>query len=903
MKQKLKKATMAILALAMSVCVFLGVGAVARAENAELVSGYGFTSNNTSGTIAQIDDGVRISAKAATTGNIFDYTYNAPLSVTDLNVSYRLTTDTTRENGAHSRMNIYILPEKDSELSAGVKIQLLHSVYDDNEMKFIVTGPAEPSGWDNPAYFTDDYSVEMRIFTEGSNAFAVFNGARYQFNNGDDIGKIFAMQTAGHAYLRFTAHFQENGESALGYDLDIRSIDGVSLGKSTYKDTSFVSTKVTAAAGSTKAITGDGFVISGKFAEGCGTAAKYSLGSEHTIAAGGLSSFGMTMDVSGVDPAVKKYVEISFTNILDNADRIDAWDSLSDAAGQPTILAATYRLFLTPGEVVTAIMKSVSDDGTQGIFGIAGGANALENAPYYKFSSFVPRNDKILTFAVAKVQGDWKILVNGASVGFEADINAIMNKLNDAQLEVSVNLGSDDAANYYASAESVPTDVVKITGVNGKTFVLEPDPYEGDYADEITGETEFVRSQFVNIAPSDTAIVNYAVTEDGLSAFGRNETLGFSAGLCYTEEVEITHDKEFTFTVKMPENVYAANSNKHGYYCFFIGDSTHKNFSEMRSIYLRISYESSEETVKSATTPFKLEAIMWDNQYEALVVADNTVHVGPKTTEGRESEITFRFVYAEKEQVYKIYVNGQKVTSAKLEQAITKYIDEVMEKHYFACAFDYSLNTAAGGAWTESDENKIGATIVAFNGKKIVNKQPDMFAAMTLKDGKNVTSDSVTLSWTKGEYTEGDFDSYNFTPTGYKIVRKVKDADSVDVREDKVIYIDDIDTVEYTDTQLLPETSYYYSVYAVQKNEDGTYIELFRSNLNKRVVTLAKQEPGPSESDSGKIDSTSGGASAGDSNTGSSGRGGCFSSMGICGVALTGVLFAAAVIIRKKKQD
>ena len=896
---------LAIMSLAMSVCVFLGVGTVARAEAEELVSGYGFTSNNASGTISQVDDGVRISAKAATTGNVFDYTYDTPLSVTDLNVSYRLTTDTTRENGAHSRMNIYILPEKDSELTAGVKIQLLHSVYDDNEKKFIVTGPAEPSGWENPAYFTDDYSVEMRIFTEGSNAFAVFNGARYQFNNGDDVSKIFAMQNVGHAYLRFTAHFQENGESALGYDLDIRSIDEVSLGKSTYKDTSFVSTKVSAAAESTKAITADGFVIGGKFAAGCGTAAKYSLGSEHAIAAGGLSSFGMTMDVSGVDLAVKKYIEISFTNILDNADRMDAWDSFSDAAGQPAIIAATYRLFLTQGEVVTAIMKSVNDDGTQGTFAVASGANILENAPYYKFSSFIPRNDKVLTFAVAKVQDDWKIFVNGASVGFEKDINAIMNKLNDAQLEVAINLGSDDAANYYASAGSVPTDVVKITGVNGKTFVLEPDPYEGDYADEITGETEFVRSQFVNIAPADTAIVNYTVTADGLSAFGRNQTLGFSAGLCYTEAIELTHTKEFNFTVKMPEDVYAANSEKHGYYCFFIGDSTHKNFSEMRSIYLRISYESSEETVKSATTAFKLETIMWDNQYEALVVASNTVHVDPKTTEGRESEITFRFVYVEKEQVYKIYVNGQKVTSAALEQAITKYIDEVMEKHYFACAFDYSLNTAAGGAWADGDENKIGATIVAFDGKKIVNKEPDMFAGITLKDGKDITSDSVTLSWTKGEYIEGDFDSYNFTPTGYKIVRNVavKNGESVEVREDKVIYVDDIDTIEYTDTQLLPETSYYYTVYAVQKNEDGTYIELFRSNLNKRVVTLAEKTPDEStESNSGTSDSASEGASAGDSGA-ESGNGGCFSSMGIGGVALAGVLFAAAVIIRKKKQD
>lgn len=905
MKQKLKRTMLAILSLAISVCVFLGVGTVASAEAEEFVSGYGFTSNNASGTISQIDDGVRISAKAATTGNIFDYTYDTPLSVTDLNVSYRLTSDTTRNEGTHSRMNIYILPEKDSELTAGVKIQLIHSACTD-EREFMV------GSWGDHAFFTDDYSVEMRICVDGSTAYAFFNGARYEFG-GDDLNKIFAMQTAGKAFLRLTAHFQENGESALGYDLDIRSIDEVSLGKSTYKDTSFVSTKVSAAAESTKAITADGFVISGKFAERCGTAAKYSLGSEHAIAAGGLSSFGMTMDVSGVDLAVKvkKYIEISFTNILENSDRMDAWDSYGDAASQPAILAATYRLFLTQGEVVTAIMKSVNDDGTQGTFAVAGGANALENAPYYKFSSFIPRNDKVLTFAVAKVEGDWKILVNGLSVGFGADINAIMDKLNDAKLEVAINLGSDDAANYYASAGNVPTDVVKITGVNGKTFVLEPDPYEGDYADEITGETEFVRKQFVNIAPSDTAIVNYAVTADGLSAFGRNETLGFSAGLCYTEAIEFSHDKEFTFTVKMPEDVYAANDNKHGYYCFFIGDSTHKNFSEMRSIYLRISYESSEETVKSATTPFKLETIMWDNQSKALAVASNTVTVQPKTTEGRESEITFRFVYVEKEQVYKIYVNGQKVTSATLEQAITNYIDEVMEKHYFACAFDYSLNTVAGGAWADGDENKIGATIVAFDGKKIVNKEPDVFAGITLRDGKNITSNSVTLSWTKGEYAKGDFDSYNFTPTGYKIVRNVavKNGESIEVREDKVIYIDDVDTLEYTDTELQPETVYHYTVYAVQKNEDGTYIELIRSNLNKRVETLAEKTPDEStESNSGTSDSasdsdsTSGGSSADNSGV-ESGNGGCLSSIGIGGVALTGMLICAAVIFRKKKQD
>ena len=895
MKKALKRTMMTILALTMSVCLFVGIGVIAEAD--ELVSGYGFTSNNASGTISRTDDGVRISAKAATTGNIFDYTYDKALSVTDMNVSYRVSTDTTRGEGSHSRMNIYILPEKDAELTAGVKLQLLQSVYNEDETKIIVSGSISPSGWDKPAFFTDDYSVEMRIFTEGSNAYACFNGARYQFE-GEDLTKILAMQTAGKAYLRMTAHFGENGESALGYDLDIRSIDNVSFGNATDKKTAFVSAKVNAASESNATVSDEGLSVSGKFAAGCLTAAKYSLGSEHALEAGELASFGMTFDVSGVDLSVKKYIEISFTNILENSDRMDAWDSFSDAAGQPAILAATYRLYLTAGEKVTALIKDANGDGSQGTFAIAGGADILSDAPYYKFSSFIPRNDKVFTFAVVKVNGDWKVLVNGNSVGYESDINGLMNKLNETKLEVAVNLGSDDAATYYAGTGNVPTDVLKITGVNGKTFMSERDLNEGVYGDEITGETEFVRSQYVNIAPDD-ATFNYAVTEDGLSVFGRNDAKGFAAGLGYTEEITLNHDKEFNFTVKMPENVYAANDERHGYYCFFIGDSTHKNFSEMRSIYLRISYESSAVTVKSATTPFKLEAIMWDNQLPALVAASNTVTVAPKTTDGRQNEITFRLIYVEKEGVYKIYVNGQKVSSVALEESITNYIDQTMEKLYFACTFDYALADRAEGAWTNPDQDKIGATIVAIDNKKIVNKVPDMFASITLKDGKDITADAVTLSWTKGVYAEGDFDSSNFTPMGYKLVRNVavKNGDDFDVREDKVIYIDNIDTIEYRDTELLPETNYYYSVYAVQKNEDGSYTELFRSNLNKKVLTLAK-EPIDSSSAGNSSNSTPGGNSSKVSEDG-----GCFSSVGTGSFALMGILFGIAAIIRKKKAE
>ncbi len=887
MKKHFKATMLTLLSLATSVCVFLGTGMYAHAED-ELVSGCGFTSNNASGTISKIADATRLSAKAATTGDIFDYTYDTPVNVADTDVFYTLTTDTTRGNGAHSRMDIYVLPEKNSDLSDGVKIEILHSVYDDDETKFIVTGPDNGSCWNSPAYFTDDYSTEMRIFADGNDMFAAFNGARYQFTEQGDKDKLAAMKTAGKAYLRFSAHYQESGEAALGYDLDIRSIDGVSLGNATVKNTTALSSKISANTEAKAEMTEGALVMSGKFTAGALSAFKYTLGSEHRIESGKLSGFGMTFDISGVDLSVKKYIEVSVTNILDNVDRMDAWDSLGDAAGQPTIFAATYRLYLTPGEVVTAVMKSA--DGDQGTFDIAGGANVLDNAPYYKFSSYIPRADKAMTFSVGKVKGDWKVFVNGASVGFEKDIDSLMNKLEGFALDVSVNLGSDDAANYYATAGEVPVDVLKITGVNGKTIDLEPDPYEGDYADEIDGETEFIRTQYVNIAP-DSATYHYAVTNEGISIFGRNDALGFGAGLGFTEALTLDRETQLTFTVKMPETVYASGAEKHGYYCLFLGDSTHKNFSEMRSIYLRISYESSDVTVKSATSPFKVEVILWDNTTEQLVVSSATDTFAPKTTKGRESEITFRFVFDGKEGVYKLYINGKKATSAALETALTNYIDNVMEKLYFASSFDYAMNNEAKGAWTEEYTDMIGLTLIGFNGKRIVNKVPDMFASMTLKDGKDITATSATLSWTKGEYAEGDFDSYNFTPTGYKLVRNVavKDGEETKVVEDKTVYIDDIDTVEYTDTGLKPETAYYYSVYAVQKNEDGTYTELFRSNLNKRVMTLSDKAPETSEEDSVV--------------TSAGGKNGCLSGIGSGSLLLAGLLLGAAGLLKKKKYE
>lgn len=845
---------------------------------------------NDSSKVTQLADGLRVTAKEATTGNIFDMVWQDSFAPADFETKLTVESDTTRDQGSHSRLNLYILPEKDSDLSEGVQIQLINAKVG-NAYGAYIAGVGDMT----TVYYNADYSMTVRIRNEGSTWLGEFNGSRISFG-AEQAAKLASMN---FAYLRVFAHFQENGEEALGMDVKFSYINEVVLGEKVELDTLFASSKNNGAAKCAATIANGMLSISGQFNEGLIDIGKYGFGNAFGVDAGKLGGYNMVMDYSGVDTVPEKYVEISFTNILNNGDRMDAWDSMGDAEGQPTILAISFRIYFSAQKKVLAIVKD--SDGTTGSFGVLEPTTNVENAPHYLFDSFMLRNNGLLTFSLENWQDTWKLLVNGQGVGqFPAQLSELLNKLNESEVGVSIKIGSDAATTYYRdNGQQAPTDTLVVKGINGQLIGEVVDKNEGVYADELTGELEFTRNDFVYLTPPDSTITNYEVTDEGLSILGRNETLGFSAGLGYMQALDITHESEFTFTVLMPEDVFSYNMEKHGYYCFFIGNATHCNFSEMKSLYLRVSYESPDVLVKSATTPFKLEVIMWDNEESALVMASNTLTVQPKTTAGHESEITFRILYDAESACYRLYVNGQRATTPGLEEVITDYFDNKMNKKYWACTFDYSLNGAAGGAWAEGEPENIGATLVSFNGEKIVNKIPDIFAGMTLSDATDITETSAVLHWTKGEYVKGDFDAANFTPTGYKLIRGVATLvdGKAEVTVDAEIYIDDINILEYADTNLEKGATYYYTLYAVQKNADGTYTELFVSNRNKRVQLL-KEEDVSSDSDSVTSDSIEESVSGSESAAPAS----CFGSISAAGIAVV-VSLAAVTVVLKKKED
>ena len=187
---------------------------------------YGFVAMNGSSKITLNETDVWLTAKAAAKGDIFDYIYKTPIDPNDFELDYTVVNDTTRDNGTHSRFNVYILPAANSAPSDGVKIQLIQFALgadNDNIKHTVIVGSGPDGGWSNYAHFNDDYSVNLKLYQKNGQYRLAFNGTEYTFSGANaELLKSFAAN--GKAYLRLSAHYQENGEAAYGGDYAIRSI-------------------------------------------------------------------------------------------------------------------------------------------------------------------------------------------------------------------------------------------------------------------------------------------------------------------------------------------------------------------------------------------------------------------------------------------------------------------------------------------------------------------------------------------------------------------------------------------------------------------------------------------------------------------------------------------------------
>ena len=441
------------------------------------------------------------------------------------------------------------------------------------------------------------------------------------------------------------------------------------------------------------------------------------------------------------------------------------------------------------------------------------------------------------------------------------------------------------------------------------------DSFEGVIGDEITGKLEFTRFDYNSLTPQGT-VLDYSVTEDGLAMFGRNDDNGFAAGLSWQQPVTLDHDNELSFTMVMPEEVYTTNGNKVAEYSVFVCEIPNVNFSETRSLYLRFSYRSDSYKTSSAS-PAVLEVIMWDNQDANLVVASNTVTIAPKADAG--NEMTFRIVFDSAAGCYKLYVNGQRASTSATELSITDYFDKIMTAKYLSATVSLATADRTSGGWSDDDEGMAGFTLRSVNGLKLVNEVADVVESIELS-AEAVEKDTVRLYWSEVEFPETDFDAPLGPPDGYLIKRLKGTAGEdgmVTTEEDGEFFVDDLSTTIYDDTGLLPDTRYFYTVYAV-KNNDGNYTELI-SSFNVRVVTPgdgeataapATQEPSASEGATADKTPSPEGTDAVPETTGGKQNGGDKTGknnvlpvlLGVAGALIVAAIVIVIIIASKKKK-
>ena len=206
--------------------------AYAEAAQDSFDTNYGFVAMNESSKITLQEESVWLTAKTANKGNIFDYIYKKPIDPNDFELDYTIVSDTTRDNGTHSRFDLYILPSAGAAPGDGVLIQLIQFALgaDNDDIKHtVIVGSGPDGGWNNYAHFNADYSAALKLYSQNGVFRLSFNGTEYSFS-GANAELLRKFSENGGAYLRLRAHFQENGESSYGGDYAISKIKDAAAG-------------------------------------------------------------------------------------------------------------------------------------------------------------------------------------------------------------------------------------------------------------------------------------------------------------------------------------------------------------------------------------------------------------------------------------------------------------------------------------------------------------------------------------------------------------------------------------------------------------------------------------------------------------------------------------------------
>lgn len=362
------------------------------------------------------------------------------------------------------------------------------------------------------------------------------------------------------------------------------------------------------------------------------------------------------------------------------------------------------------------------------------------------------------------------------------------------------------------------------------------------------------------------------VDEDGVRVEGKNPIAVMSTNLAYLGKLDVA---DVYSTIKV-NKAYPTIGMDYNAYFFTFGVDPNKKFDATKSIAVRFEFPANFTALPTGDEIVNLTAIVtlnsegrntnpWEVDEYAVSFPMNASHeVTVALKDGRLS-------------INGVDASGENVSGAL--DSIANFIKEAKDGVY--------LNWFSQvGDPTGQNKDRYGSetsfTVTNICGRKIVNEVPEAQKITVKPVLSDITANSMKITWTKAELTGADA---KFQATSY-LINRYKGAGST---PEKIITIDDPDTLSFVDTGLEAETRYVYEVVAIYGEGDDA-IEIAEYSRVNAVTLESQEEPAPGPGDDNNNEEPTGGC------------GGSFE--GVASVALAGslVLAGAAVLVIKRKS-
>ncbi len=752
-------------------------------------------------------------------GYYFSNTTKSSYALRELSLSFRVK-DVVYDPASAVATTYIGFPSEDTDFMTATGSYGLAFTPMDATTYYVWFGTADPAATDVPGFrhilgtqvkVSDSGTVTVLVHRETDNRWMMIINGDYQIdlNGQTEINNALDAQSAAHVSLATKdAVAQTSAAQPLKLEMFQLGTDLLGSINKNYDAENW------AALGSSTTVTEDGVVFANKKQEDTGYGIDIKAAVKQDLA-GALDGAVISFDraVTGCSSYSMDIGIGTFHSPGNGADRgrytfWDSWNPIEPQAGSLGI-----RFTKDPGVTYLMLPRQATE-------GFAGAQPALIGGDS-GLNVYIPDS---FTMQFMKVDGNWKVLINGRKMGgndanFQNALNQTLESINAASgVFPWISFGDVTGKSNY-SAE------VTMSGIGTRRWCKAPDPAAGVLGDEITGTLEFHKDDWINITPSPNVIDVRVDNETGFVLKGRSVQYGWNIGMNYL--CDIGELDEYAVTLKPSDTVLASQGSTYGYYGMFVGDKTRTNFSEMRSIYVRWYYASADPTANRIA-----EVIVWDHNSGGWKAQCATAFPA-KDIAGKESEVTVRFVYSEEDGVYRVYANGVRISNGDVEAAMTALVPQMSAK-YVSFLASYETQ-GVGSAWSSDATDMQEMTLVSLGGKKPVNASPEVVENAFALEGKADSESQVTLTWHKAVYSDSEMDYHNFTPVGYKIER----VKGTETEIDKTIMVEgDMDTLTYVDTGLDASTYYFYTVYAVDANGQALMV----SNRNERVKTSAIPE-------------------------------------------------------------